>query len=51
MNRKYAAYIFLGVCVILAALLLTRAITPLVGCLIFAIGLVMTGLLSRGFIK
>ena len=51
MNRKLAAPLFLGVCVILAILLFMKAITPLVSGIIFAIALVLFGLFSRGFKK
>ena len=51
MNRKTALVSFLGVCIILALLLLTQTITPIVGGLLFAIALVVFGFLSRGFTK
>jgi hypothetical protein len=51
MYRKLAAFIFIGICVILAILLLIGAITPLVSGIIFAIALVLLGLLSWGFRK
>ena len=51
MSRKTAAFSFLGICVVLAILLLIKAITPLVSGIIFAIALVLFGLLSRGFRK
>jgi uncharacterized membrane protein len=50
-NRKTAAFLFLGVCVILVILLLMKAVTPLVSGAIFALALVLFGLLSRGFKK
>ncbi len=49
MERKYAASLFLGVCMILALLLLTGTITPLVSGSIFAVALAVLGGLSRGF--
>jgi hypothetical protein len=51
MYRKLAAFIFIGICVILAILLLVGAITPLVSGIIFAIALVLLGVLSWGFRK
>jgi len=51
MDRKLAAAIFLGICVVLAILLLVRAVTPLVSGIIFATALVLLGLLSWGFRK
>ncbi len=51
MDRKLAVAIFIGICVVLAILLLVRAITPLVSGIIFAIALVLLGLLSWGFRK
>ena len=49
MNRKTAGFIFLGVCILLAILLLAKAITPLVSGMLFAVALVVLGLLSGGF--
>jgi hypothetical protein len=51
MSRKSAGFTFLGVCILLAILLLTRAITPLVSGVVFAVALVALGFLSRGFTK
>jgi hypothetical protein len=51
MYRKLATFIFIGICVILAILLLVGAITPLVSGIIFAIALVLLGVLSWGFRK
>jgi hypothetical protein len=51
MSRKTAAFSFLGICVVLAILLLIKAITPLVSGSIFAIALVLFGVFSRGFRK
>jgi len=49
MNRRTAGLLFLGVCIILAALLLTQRITPVASAAVFAVALVLFGLLSRGF--
>ncbi len=49
MNGRVAGFLFLGVCLILAVLLLTRTITPLVSGTVFAAALVVFGGLSRGF--
>ena len=51
MNRKLAVTIFIGICVVLAILLLVGTITPLVSGIIFAVALVLLGLLSWGFRK
>jgi hypothetical protein len=51
MNAKPAVAIFLGICLVLAALLLTHLITPVVSSAIFAIALVLFGSLARGFRK
>jgi hypothetical protein len=49
MNRKIAVISFLSVCLLLAALLLTKTITSTVSGAIFAIALVLFGGLSKGF--
>jgi hypothetical protein len=49
MNRKTAALSFLGVCLVLAMLLVAKAISPILSGSIFAIALVGFGILSRGF--
>jgi hypothetical protein len=49
MNGKRAVYIFLVVCIALAILLLTKAISPMVGGLLFALALVVLGGSSQGF--
>jgi hypothetical protein len=49
MNKKTAAYLFLGICLILAILLLTKTITPLTSSYVFAIALVVLGGISLGF--
>jgi uncharacterized membrane protein len=49
MNRKTAALSFFGVCLVLAILLVTKAISPNFSGGIFAIALGAFGILSRGF--
>jgi len=49
MNRKSSSLIFLGVCIILALLLLTHSISSTTSGIIFAIALVLFGILSKGF--
>jgi len=49
MNKKNLAFVFLGVCLILAILLLTKTITPVVSGAVFAVCLVIYGLLSAGY--
>jgi hypothetical protein len=51
MNRKKAGIFFLGTCVILAILLLTQVLTPIVGAIVFAVALVAFGVPSNGFRK
>ena len=51
MNGKTAAFIFVGVCVVLAILLLFRVISPVVSGSVFAIALVLLGGASAGFRK
>jgi len=51
MNKKTAGLTFLGVCLVLAVLLATEVISPLVSGSIFAIALAFFGILSRGFAK
>lgn len=51
MSRKPAAFIFLGVCLVLAALLLLQIITPIVSGAFFAVALAVFGGLSKGFRK
>jgi hypothetical protein len=51
MSKKIAVFSFLGVCIILAILLLLNIIKPLIGGIIFASTLLVFGLLSRGFRK
>jgi len=49
MNRTFAGIFFLGICVVLALLLLTGTISPLVSGSVFALALIVAGGLSRGF--
>jgi hypothetical protein len=49
MKRTIAVTFFLGVCLILALLLLTKTVTPIVSGLIFAFALVIFGGSSRSF--
>ncbi|MEW6194266.1 MAG: hypothetical protein AB1521_03800 [Bacteroidota bacterium] len=51
MNKKLAGLLFLAVCIILALLLITKTITSTVSGLIFAVSLILFGLLSKGFRK
>jgi hypothetical protein len=49
MNGRLASLLFLGVCIVLAVLLLNHSIKPVVSGAIFAGALVVLGGLSRGF--
>ena len=49
MKRQTAVFLFLGVCILLAALLIAGEISPLVSGAVFAVALVLFGGLSRGF--
>ncbi len=51
MNGKTAALLFVATCLILATLLLTKTITPLLSGTVFAVALALLGLISRGFKK
>jgi hypothetical protein len=51
MKGKTAGFVFLGICVILAVLLLAKAITSFESGIVFAIALVLLGVLSGGFRK
>lgn len=51
MNKKTANLFFVGICIVLAILLLMDRISPLVSGCIFAVALVVLGLASRGFRK
>jgi hypothetical protein len=48
-NGKKARKFFLGICVVLAILMLTQVLTPIVGGSIFAVALVAFGVPSHGF--
>ena len=49
MDRRIAAFIFLIVCVVLAALLLVHVITPVIASAVFAVALAIFGGASAGF--
>ena len=49
MNRITAALSFLGICLILAALLLFHIITSTISGVIFALALILFGSVSKGF--
>jgi hypothetical protein len=49
MKGSLAGLLFLVVCIVLAALLLAHVIKPVVSGAIFAIALVVFGIVSRGF--
>lgn len=51
MNGKIARILFLGVCLILAILLITKTISSIWGSVFFAIALVLLGGTSGGFRK
>ena len=51
MDRRTAAFVFLIVCVLLAALLLMQAITPVIASAAFAVALAILGGASAGFRK
>ena len=51
MGRRTAGYAFLVICLLLAVLLITRTITPLVSSSVFAVSLVILGITSKGFRK
>ncbi|NUM77304.1 hypothetical protein HUU40_23345 [candidate division KSB1 bacterium] len=51
MKGKTAGFAFLGVCIILAALLLTKTITPMQSGTVFALALALLGGFSGGFRK
>ncbi len=51
MEGKTAGLVFLVVCAILAALLLTSAIDPPTGGILFALSLAALGIVSRAFRK
>ena len=47
MNSKVAAILFVVVCVVLSVLLLKQIISSLVGGIIFAIALILFGIVSK----
>jgi hypothetical protein len=49
MRGKTAGMLFLGICIVLAFLLLTRLITPVISGIVFAIALVLLGGITKGF--
>ena len=49
MSGKLASIIFLSACIVIAALILTRIVTPNEGGIAFAVALVVLGVLSDGF--
>jgi hypothetical protein len=49
MKGRTAGLIILGICTVLALLLVIRSISPLIGGSIFAVSLVLFGGLSSGF--
>lgn len=51
MRKRTAGLAFLGVCVVLAALLFVKAISPILSGSVFAVALVGFGVLSRGFTR
>ena len=51
MNGKKARIFFIGTCLILAILLVTQVVTPIVGGFIFAVALAAFGGASHGFRK
>lgn len=51
MNKKTAGLTFLGVCLLLAALLVAKVISPILSGAVFAIALAGFGIFSRGFTR
>ncbi|HTY36713.1 MAG TPA: hypothetical protein VMH23_06365 [Bacteroidota bacterium] len=51
MDGKKASYLFVGVCILLAILLIAGVISPLTSGLLFAVALVALGGVSGGFRK
>jgi hypothetical protein len=51
MKRKNALFIFLGICIILAIMILLKAMSSLVGGIFFAMTILVLGLLSQAFRK
>ena len=48
MGKRAAIRVFIGICLLLAVLLLLGTITPVVGTLAFAVSLVTIGTASKG---
>lgn len=51
MHGKLARRLLIAISVILAILLLTRTISVILGCVIFAISLAILGIFSKGYGK
>ena len=51
MNRRLAVFLLSGICLIIVVLLLANWISLIVAGILFALALVILGLLSRGFTK
>lgn len=49
MSGKLASILFLAICIVIAAIILTRIVTPNEGGIAFATALVVLGVLSDGF--
>ena len=49
MNGRTAGFLFLSTCIVLAVLLLTAVVTPIVSGGVFAVALVLLGGFSQGF--
>jgi hypothetical protein len=49
MNKRIAGFFFVGICTVLAILLLAQFINPTVGGILFALSLVALGIFSQGF--
>jgi uncharacterized membrane protein len=51
MDKRKAGLIFLGICLVLAVLLALKVVSAILSGSIFAIALVVFGILSRGFTR
>jgi hypothetical protein len=51
MKGKTAAFIFVGICIILALLLLAKIIEIIAAAILFAVALVILGIISKNFRK
>jgi len=51
MNKKTALYMFLGICIILAILILSKFISHVASAIIFALALIFFGEISKEFRK